>query len=75
MKKCEHTITFTTGEETCYADVGEPCRWSGSVCFGTRPVCLLFRDSGGDYMALRDTGRGWLRRCDECIRTYPEVKT
>jgi len=62
------TLTFEHGQATCASEPGKFCRFFGTSGFGTRYVCTLF-----DNAPLHSQG-GWVQRCPECLKAYPEPK-
>jgi hypothetical protein len=57
------------GETTCARAKGKFCRYMGAYNFGQIPVCLIFRDTRGDYTHLNEDANGWLARCPECLES------
>jgi len=66
----KHTITFKIdcGTKTCVdeTNTNKKCWFLGSKCFGTVPVCMLFRGDNGDEIELKEIN-GWRQRCEECL--------
>ena len=60
------------GEATCYdKEAGKLCRFVGTMSFGTRYVCLLYRDEQGDHLGLHESNpanveKSMLLRLDVC---------
>jgi len=63
------SVTITCGKETCASTPGSFCYFFGTTHLGTRPVCLLLRDSRGDLICLYEKlgdQKGWTQRCQKC---------
>ena len=68
------TLTFQIecGETTCASEPGKFCQYVGVQGFGTKPICLLFRDSRAQPVRLWDSD-GWLQRCGECLEKSQKI--
>lgn len=58
------TLTFQIecGETTCASEPGKFCQYVGVQGFGTKPICLLFRDSRAQPVRLWDSDGLYLHR-------------
>ena len=67
------SIEYECGEKTCAVEPGKFCRFLGTRSFGTKSVCLLYRDpyDGGEVSLFYVDG--WLQRCNQCL-SQEEVK-
>jgi hypothetical protein len=62
------SLPVICGDTTCYSFTEKlMCRFSGALVFGTRPVCLLYRDKHGDYQLLKENEFDCLERLPECL--------
>jgi len=63
-------ITIECGETTCASEPGKFCKFLGTKSYGTKSVCMFFRDEGDDEIILYDSPDGWVRRCPQCLETF-----
>jgi hypothetical protein len=75
MSKRVLEIKINCGDKTCASKPGKFCRFAGAKGFGTRPVCLLFRDNDSNEVHLtEEIAGGWLARCSQCLRAERKEK-
>lgn len=68
------SLVIESGEKTCASAPGRFCQYLGVKAFGTKHVCLLFRDDFGNEAELaEDVPGGWLQRHIKCLDA--EVKS
>lgn len=69
----EATIKIDCGETTCASAPGAFCKYVGTKSFGTKFVCMFFRQKNGDETRLHDKD-GWLQRDVVCMKHFKRVE-
>ena len=62
------------GDTRCSARQGERCQFLGATSFGTRPVCMFFRDpqTRHGYTNLFEDDDNCALRCRDCRRALAQ---
>ena len=62
----KHALMLEMGEKTCAAEPGKFCRMVRTRSFGQKFLCALYETDLFDE-------DGWLQRCPECLKEFPET--
>lgn len=65
----KNAICIEHGDTTCAVEPGKFCLFLGAKFLGTKPVCMLF-DNEPLYDVDEGEFKGWLGRCDTCLRIF-----
>lgn len=66
--KLKLEVLIEAGEKTCASAPRKFCQYVGVKTFGTKHVCMLFRDDFGNAAELtEDKPGGWLQRHVKCL--------